>query len=159
MHESEKWKWSRSVVSDSIDPMDCSLPGSSVHGIFYAKVLEWGATAFSTEPLCLTAKQKDYSRPETVTLKVCLQGWPLAGICELWFRENSYILTNKNKSVSLNSLCKKHGSCWTPTFRPGVWNLGICGNRVPSWPVPKKNGGHFRIFWVSNALPGRQHFT
>ena len=104
-------------------------------------------------------KTKDYSRPETVTLKVCLQGWPLAGICELWFRENSYILTNKNKSVSLNSLCKKHGSCWTPTFLPGVWNLGICGNRVPSWPVPKKNGGHFRIFWVSNALPGRQHFT
>ena len=25
------------------DPMDCSLPGSSVHGIFQAKVLEWGA--------------------------------------------------------------------------------------------------------------------
>ena len=34
MHESEKWKWSRSVVSNSSDPMDCSLPGSSVHGIF-----------------------------------------------------------------------------------------------------------------------------
>ena len=30
------------------DPMDCSPPGSSVHGIFQARVLEWGATAFST---------------------------------------------------------------------------------------------------------------
>ena len=30
-----------------IDPMDCSLPGSSVHGIFQARVLEWGAIAFS----------------------------------------------------------------------------------------------------------------
>ena len=29
------------------DPMDCSLPGSSVHGIFQARVLEWGAFAFS----------------------------------------------------------------------------------------------------------------
>ena len=29
------------------DPMDCSLPGSSAHGIFQAKVLEWGAIAFS----------------------------------------------------------------------------------------------------------------
>ena len=29
------------------DPMDCSLPGSSVHGIFKARVLEWGAIAFS----------------------------------------------------------------------------------------------------------------
>ena len=29
------------------DPMDCSLLGSSIHGIFQAKVLEWGAIAFS----------------------------------------------------------------------------------------------------------------
>ena len=29
------------------DPMDCSLPGSYVHGIFQARVLEWGAIAFS----------------------------------------------------------------------------------------------------------------
>ena len=28
-------------------PMDCSLPGSSIHGIFQARVLEWGAIAFS----------------------------------------------------------------------------------------------------------------
>ena len=31
------------------DPMDCSLPGSSVHGIFQARVLEWGAIAFSND--------------------------------------------------------------------------------------------------------------
>ena len=31
------------------DPMDCSLPGSSVHGIFQARVLEWGAIAFSEQ--------------------------------------------------------------------------------------------------------------
>ena len=29
------------------DPMDCSLPGSCIHGIFQARVLEWGAIAFS----------------------------------------------------------------------------------------------------------------
>ena len=29
------------------DPMDCSLPSSSIHGIFRATVLEWGAIAFS----------------------------------------------------------------------------------------------------------------
>ena len=33
------------------DPMDCSLPGSSVHGIFQARVLEWGAIAFPPAPL------------------------------------------------------------------------------------------------------------
>ena len=31
------------------DPMDCSLPGSSIHGIFQARVLEWGTIAFSTQ--------------------------------------------------------------------------------------------------------------
>ena len=33
------------------DPMDCSLPGSSIHGIFQARVLEWGAIAFSSRIL------------------------------------------------------------------------------------------------------------
>ena len=47
------------------DPMDCSPPGSSVHGIFQARVLEWGAIAFSVmrtyygpNPGILKAKQK-----------------------------------------------------------------------------------------------------
>ena len=31
------------------DPMDSSLPGFSVHGIFQARVLDWGAIAFSVE--------------------------------------------------------------------------------------------------------------
>ena len=33
------------------DPMDCSPPGSSTHGIFQARVLEWGAIAFSRDRL------------------------------------------------------------------------------------------------------------
>ena len=42
---------SESEVTESCptlsDPMDCGPPGSSVHGIFQARVLEWGAIAFS----------------------------------------------------------------------------------------------------------------
>ena len=40
------------------DPMDCSLPGSSIHGIFQARVLEWGAIAFSITSVysCLLTK-------------------------------------------------------------------------------------------------------
>ena len=33
------------------DPIDCSPPGSSIHGIFQARVLEWGAIAFSDSML------------------------------------------------------------------------------------------------------------
>ena len=47
MHERK----SESEVAQSCltlsDPMDCSLPGSSIHGIFQARVLEWVAIAFS----------------------------------------------------------------------------------------------------------------
>ena len=41
------------------DPMDCSLPGSSIHGIFQARVLEWGATAFSVTVWVLSKWKED----------------------------------------------------------------------------------------------------
>ena len=40
-----KWKWNCSVVSNSV--VDCSLPGSSIHGIFQAREQEWAAISFS----------------------------------------------------------------------------------------------------------------
>ena len=46
MHGSEKWKWGQSCLTLR-DPLDCSPPGSSIHGIFQARILEWGAIAFS----------------------------------------------------------------------------------------------------------------
>ena len=45
MHESES-EIIQSCPTLS-NPMDCSLPGSSIHGVFQARVLEWGAIAFS----------------------------------------------------------------------------------------------------------------
>ena len=44
------------------DPMNCSPPGSSVHGIFQARVLEWGAIAFSN--------WSPYNSPYTITFKI-----------------------------------------------------------------------------------------
>ena len=41
--ESEVTQWCLTLRN----PMDCSLPGSSIHGIFQARVLEWVASAFS----------------------------------------------------------------------------------------------------------------
>ena len=56
------------------DPMDCSLPGSSIHGIFQARVQEWGAIAFSVTTLLLQYKIKSFNfeinkkvEPEDVT--------------------------------------------------------------------------------------------
>ena len=44
------------------DPMDCSSPGSSVHRIFQARVLEWGAIAFSAKEDLSQLKKK---KPKT----------------------------------------------------------------------------------------------
>ena len=49
------------------DPMDCSLPGSSIHGIFQARVLEWGAITFSH----LNTKKAIYDKP---TANIILNG-------------------------------------------------------------------------------------
>ena len=48
MHETES-EVAQSCLTLS-NPMDCSLPGSSIHGIFQARVLEWGATAALCSP-------------------------------------------------------------------------------------------------------------
>ena len=50
------------------DPMDCSLPGSSIHGIFQARVLEWGAIAFSSYSLTKHALVEQQEVPTKYTL-------------------------------------------------------------------------------------------
>ena len=53
------------------DLMDCSLPGSSIRGIFQARVLEWGAIAFSNE---MSSVDKSIEI-ETESILVVAYGW------------------------------------------------------------------------------------
>ena len=74
---------SESEVSQSrptlSNPMDCSLPGSSIHGIFQARVLEWGAIAFSSSRIFRKLKIRKYfslflrlyHKAEELTLSSC----------------------------------------------------------------------------------------
>ena len=74
------------------DPMDCSPPGSAIHGIFQARVLEWGAIAFSKESivysnsmdLSLLMKVKEES--ENVDLQLNIQKMKImaSGTITLW---------------------------------------------------------------------------
>ena len=50
------------------DPMDCSLPGSSAHGIFQARVLEWGAIAFSAWVMRAGQPQRRDLNPSEIPL-------------------------------------------------------------------------------------------
>ena len=55
MHESEiESEVAQSCLTPS-DPMDCGPPGSSVHGIFQARALEWGAIAQQTIQMTLSS--------------------------------------------------------------------------------------------------------
>ena len=52
------------------DPMDCSLPGFSVHGIFQARVLEWVAISFSRMTPTYTKKNCYFSEIQ-LNLSIC----------------------------------------------------------------------------------------
>ena len=54
------------------DPMDCSPPGSSVHGIFQARVLEWGAIAFSIPSCSLNLTHPTQRAPRRSVPLPCL---------------------------------------------------------------------------------------
>ena len=82
-------KWSRSVMSDSLRPVDCSPPSSSVPGILQARVLEW--VAF---PSPLYWKVKSYSldhqgSPSKVPLGTCPRDW-LHGYSPAWWTVSTW---------------------------------------------------------------------
>ena len=56
------------------DPMDGSPPGSSVHGIFQARVLEWGAIAFSNKNLEEIKKSQSIMNNVITEIKSTLEG-------------------------------------------------------------------------------------
>ena len=66
------------------DPMDCSLPGSSIHGVFQARVLERGAIAFSDDqPRQHIKKQRHYFANKVHLIKAV--GLPVVmHACESW---------------------------------------------------------------------------
>ena len=66
------------------DPMDCSLPGSSVHGIFQARVLEWVAIAFSMSNLDSILKSRDITLPTEVRLVKAMVFPVVMYGCESW---------------------------------------------------------------------------
>ena len=66
------------------NPMDCSLPGSSVHGIFQARVLEWLAIAFSMTNLDSILKSRNITLPTKVHLVKAIIFPVVMYGCESW---------------------------------------------------------------------------
>ena len=55
------------------NPMDCSLPGSSVHRIFQVRVVEWGAIAFSNT--CIIGVQKENRGHEKIFEEIIVKNF------------------------------------------------------------------------------------
>ena len=81
------------------NPMDCSLPGFSVHGIFQARVLEWGAIAFSKNAVVGTIS---YSRGSS---------WPRDRTCVSWISLWILITEPPRKPTVLNTWHELFNSC------------------------------------------------
>ena len=83
------------------DLMDCSLPGSAVHGIFQARVLEWSAIAFSDLTMVLTKRGNLDIRMHTQRQEDITRRWPYTS---QWKepQEKPNLLTPASWTTSLN---------------------------------------------------------
>ena len=121
----------KSEVTQSLhDPMDCSLPGSSIHGIFQARVLEWGAIAFSkflyiyafelwrwrrllTVPW--TARRSNQSIPRKSTLNIHWKDWCWtlsSSTMATWCQE----LTHWKRKWQATPVFRDRGAWWAAIY-------------------------------------------
>jgi len=97
-------------MSDSCSPVDCSLPGSSVHGIFQSRILEWVVMSFS----------RGSSLTSFYWLYFLLDKHPWEGrapsetSCQLILRDRKVLLKNIVQSILLNVL-----TLWKDEFGSG----------------------------------------
>ena len=71
------------------DPMDCSPPGSSVHGIFQARVLEWVAIFFSRG----SSQPRDRTWVSHIVSR-CFTDWATREVMNIYFNFNFKLITN-----------------------------------------------------------------
>ena len=108
-----KERVSHSVVSDSFDPLDCSPPGSSVHGILQARILQWVAIPFS----------RGSSQPRDWTQDSCITGrWFI-----IWTTREAPKELHAAAAKSLQScptLCNPRNSSPPGSSVPGILQAG-----------------------------------
>ena len=82
------------------DPLDCSLPGSSLHGIFQARVLEWGAIAFSRLSDSILRSQHTLRSTCSDLLSVMWEGG-----CS-WWEKSILFLCRRDELLACSFVCR-----------------------------------------------------
>ena len=121
------------------DPMDCSPPGSPVHGIFQARVPEWGAIAFSDHQLSgheleqtLGDSWRRQWHPTPVLLPGKSHGWRSLVGCSPWGHKESDTTERLHFQFSLSCIGEGNGnplqcSCLENPRDGGAWWATVYG--------------------------------
>ena len=122
-------------MSDSCDPVDCSPPGSSVHGILQARILEWVAISFS----------RGSSQPRNRTWVSCISGRWFTD----WTMREAYIYT----IMKIHCILQKHCCCSVTQPRPILCDPMDCS--MPGFRVLQYVLGFAQthVHWVDDANP------
>ena len=140
------------------DPMDCSLPGSSVHGIFQARGLEWGAIAFSDHEILLNNKKEqaiDTHNHQNQTPENSAE-WKKASPQSLHSIHKTFLKWQSYENGKHNSACLGLRRRWR---RRKVYvateeqNEGsLCWKRSVSWECECKHSGGDIVLWLCGVL-------
>ena len=108
---SNVWKWKVKSESEDAqscpirsDPMDCNPPGSSVHGIFQAKVLEWVAISFS--------RGSSWSRDQTQVSRPVGRRFTVWATREVQIFQRCYQNEGKGKSTQCDPVWSRQWPSW-----------------------------------------------
>ena len=134
------------------DPMDCSPPGSSIHGIFQARVLEWGAIAFS-DHLVLPKKIIYSYFLEELTVQGLLKQMSSKGCCKCSNHNEHRAFPGSRKGS------KKRG----PWVQPGFWEsypevkMLVCSRttgrcRGTNWVSGRVDSKSWGTYLIQSAL-------
>ena len=132
------------------DPMDCSLPGSSVHGIFQAIVLEWIAISFSrgsSQPRDRTQVSHIVDRCFTVwaTMAVTLKGkWKCKSLSHVWLFAILWTMYSPWNSPGQNTGL----SLLQEIFPAQGWNTGLLPYRQILYHLSHRGSHKGRNFFL-----------
>ena len=111
---------SRSVVSDFCYPMDYIPPGSSVHGISQARILEWVAISFSRE-----SSHKIFSPACKVYHDVNVLHYPCSDLPLILLSLLNYVMSLESNFLDFSTALAKF-PCWKWPFLPYLDNFFLC---------------------------------
>ena len=150
------------------DPMDCSLPGSSAHGILQAKMLEWVAISFSrgsfypsnrTHVSCIAGRFfTDWTRREAlkvIIVQLCLILWPY-GLCNMEFSRpvcwsgSPFLSPGDLPNPGIKPRFPSLQADSLPAESPGKpkWSL----SRLRIFPTQESNQGLLHCRWILYQL-------